>query len=178
MNTPHRLQQIFDALISTFETLKQDPVDSGLPTQAYLVLRQYVHWSEIETLGRRLREPVFPALLLNYGEGGARVKGGTQAEYASLGETEDHQTFALLALIKETRTTPAPLGDQTSDMIFSVERLINGAHDLGVEGVVDVRVDDVPAGSEGRASAIAGTPLDVIVFKIVVTHVYRSTNFA
>lgn len=184
MNTPHRLEQIVDGLVSTFDVLKDDTATSGFPIQVHLVLKTYHHWSALQEQARRFSKPVFPTLMLNFGTGGSRIPGGSQAEYASLGETEDGQPFTLIGLVKKqerstdvTTDNTDEISDQVSNLVYSVERLINGTNDLGVEGVEGVNIVAPPETSEGRATAIAGVPLDVVVFRIVVTHIYRSTNF-
>ena len=178
MQQDHRLAQIVDALKTTFDVLKDDTATSGFPIQVPIVEKKYFHYSELEIQERRAKRAAFPALMLNFGENGSRVPGGASAQYASLGQTEDNQQFALIAVLKETEYATDDLTDQVSNMIYSVERIVNGAHDLGVEGVAEVSINEIPQTSAGRAAAVSGQELEIIVFTITVTHVYRATNFA
>ena len=180
----HRLAQIVDGLVSLFDTLKQPTNVSGFPIKVQLVLKTYHHWSALQTQAKRLRRPMFPTLMLNFGSGGARIPGGTQAEFASLGQREDQVPFTLIALLKKKDSArdvstdlTDELTDQVSNCIFSIERLINGTHDLGVDGVVKVEVAGIPETSEGRAAAVSATSMEIIVFRILVTHVYSSARF-
>jgi len=177
MQQDHRLAQIVDGLQTKFEILKQDTTTSGYPIKAYVVMKKYQHWAALEQLGRRLRTPVFPALMLNFAGGGSRVKGGTQARFASLGQIEDDQRFALICVVKEDRNTPDALTDQVSNLITSVEQIINTTNDLDIEGVCAVEIVAPPETSEGRASAVAATPLEIVVFRISVVHIYRGNTF-
>ena len=174
----HRLSQIVDALKTTFDVLKQDTATSGFPIQVPIVAKKYFHWSALEIQERRLRRAAFPALMLNFGENGSRVEGGGNARYASQGQREDYLEFSLIGIVKETKYSTEDLTDQVSNMIYSVERLINGAHDLGIEGVVETSIRDLPKTSAGRASAVSGVPMEIVIFPISVTHVYSATNFA
>ena len=148
------------------------------PIQCPVVIKTYKHWSEFETAERRLSRQVFPCLMLNFGEDSNRITGGSQAEFASLGQTEDHQNFTLIGLVKETQYATDDLTDQVANLIYSVERLINGTYDLGVDGVEKVTIEQVPQTSAGRAAAVSGTEMEIVFFTITVTHVYRSSNFA
>ena len=173
----HRLAQIVNALVEKFETLKQDTTTSGFPIKVYFVGKKYLHWTELEKQSKQLRSPAFPALLLNFAGGGSRVKGGEQARFASLGEIEDEQMFSLIGIVKETNEAPDAISDQVSNLITSVEQLINTTNDLGVDGVEAVEITAPPETSEGRASAVAGTGLEIVAFRIAVTHIYRASTF-
>ena len=162
----HRRAQIIDALAELFETLKEP---SAFPLHVKTVQKRYVHWTTLDGQG------VIPSLLLNYGDGRRKRKGGENAEYASLGETEEYLPFALTAVLKESPVTPKPITDQISDTIYTIERLINGSKDLGVDGVANTEVEG-DRSSEGAISALEGTPFEVIKFRIIVTHVYRTTT--
>ena len=113
--------------------------------------------------------------MLNYGDNRRKRKGGSNAEHASLGETEEYFPLALTAVLKESPETPKPITDQISDTIYTVERLINGSPDLDIDGVVDTEVEG-DRSSEGAISALQGTPFEVIKFRIIVTHIYRSNT--
>ena len=162
----HRRAQIIDALSELFEQLK-DP--SEFPLQVKTVQKRYVHWTTLDQQG------AIPALLLNYGDNRRKRKGGPTAEHASLGETEEYLPFALTAVLKESSETPKPITDQISDTIYTVERLINGSPDLDIDGVVGTEVEG-DRSSEGAISALQGAPFEVIKFRIIVTHIYRSNT--
>lgn len=164
----HRRAQIIDALTRLFETLKEPPAESKFPVHVKTVQKRYVHWTTLD------QQDAIPALLLNYGDHLRKRHGGANAQYASIGETEEMLPFALIAVLKESPQTPKPITDQVSDMIYSVEKLINASKDLGVDGVMNTEVEG-GRGSEGAISAIIGTPFEVIKFRITVTHIYRST---
>ena len=102
-------------------------------------------------------------------------EGGSNAEFAALGETEEFLPIALDVVLKESPVTPKPLTDQVSDAIYTVERLINGTPDLDVEGVYRTRVQEVHT-SAGRISALEGTPFEIVRFRIIVTHIYPSNT--
>lgn len=166
----HRRAQIIDALEELFGILLEDTEDSGFPVQVKTVQKRYIHWTTLDQQG------AIPALLLNYGDGRRkREGGGDNAKYASLSETEEYLPFALIAVLKETPEMPKPMTDQVADMIYSVEKLINGTKDLGVDGVQNTEVLGDNS-SAGEISALEGTPFEVVPFMIVVTHIYRSNT--
>ena len=121
------------------------------------------------------QQKAIPALLLNYGDGRRKLDGGENTKYASLGETEEYLPFALIAVLKESLETPRAITDQISDTIYTVERLINGTPDLDVEGVVDTFVES-DRSSEGAISALQGTPFEIVKFRIIAVHIYRSNT--
>ena len=169
----HRRAQIIDALSELFEPLREDSDDpydvSEFPLQVKTVQKRYVHWTVLD------QQKAIPALLLNYGDGRRKLDGGENTKYASLGETEEYLPFALTAVLKESPETPKPITDQISDTIYTVERLINGSPDLDIDGVVNTEVEG-DRSSEGAISALQGTPFEVIKFRIIVTHIYRSNT--
>ena len=162
----HRRAQILDALAELFDQLK-DP--SEFPLQIKTFQKRYVHWTTLDQQG------AIPALLLNYGDNRRKRAGGENAEHASLGETEEYLPFALTAVLKETPEFPKAITDQISDTIYTVERLINGTPDLDVEGVVKTVVEG-DRSSEGAISALQGTPFEVVKFRVIVVHIYRSNT--
>ena len=166
MAQKHRRAQIIDALTELFEQLKEP---SEFPLQVKTVQKRYIHWTTLEGQG------AIPALLLNYGDNRRKRKGGSNAEHASLGETEEYLPFALTAVLKESPETPKPITDQMSDTIYTVERLINGSPDLDIDGVVGTEVEG-DRSSEGAISALQGTPFEIVRFRIIVIHVYRSNT--
>ena len=169
----HRRAQIIDALSELFEPLREDSDDpydvSEFPLQVKTVQKRYVHWTVLD------QQKAIPALLLNYGDGRRKLDGGENTKYASLGETEEYLPFALTAVLKESPETPKPITDQISDTIYTVEWLINGSPDLDIDGVVNTEVEG-DRSSEGAISALQGTPFEVIKFRIIVTHIYRSNT--
>ena len=162
----HRRAQIIDALTELFEQLKEP---SEFPLQVKTVQKRYVHWTTLA------QQDAIPALLLNYGDGRRKRKGGRDTEHASLGETEEYLPFALEAVLKETPDTPKPITDQISGTIYTIERLINGSYDLDIDGVVKTEVTG-DRSSEGAISALEGTPFEVVKFRIIVTHIYPSNT--
>lgn len=162
----HQRAQIIDALTELFEMLTEP---SEFPVLVKTVQKRYVHWTTLDQQG------AVPALLLTYGDNRRKYKGGEQAAYASLGEVEEYLPFALTAVMKESEVTPKPITDQISDMIYTIERLINGSKDLGVDGVVNTEVES-DRNSEGAISALQGTPFEVVKFRVIVTHIYRATS--
>ena len=162
----HRRGKIIDALAELFEQLKEP---SAFPVQIATLQRRYIHWTTLAAQG------AIPALLLNYGDNRRKRKGGPNAEYASLGETEEYLPFALTAVLKESPETPKPITDQVSDTIYTIERLINGSKDLGIDGVANTEVES-DRSSEGAISALEGSPFEVIKFRVIVVHIYRSNT--
>lgn len=167
----HRRAKILDALFDTLAVLKSDEAveESLFPLPVKTVQKRYIHWTALD------QQDAIPALLLNYGDNRHKRKGGTNAAYAALGETEEYLPFALTVVLKESQIMPRPITDQVSDAIYTIEKLMNGASDLGIEGVREVSVEG-DRSSEGAISALEGTPFEVIKFRIVVTHVYRSNT--
>ncbi|MYC74958.1 hypothetical protein F4X10_06635 [Candidatus Poribacteria bacterium] len=167
----HRRAQIINALTELFETLREPSV---FPVQVKTVQKRYVHWTTLDQQG------ALPALLLNYGDNRRKRKGGSEAQYAALGEVEEYLPFALTAVLKESQSDPEafsakPITEQVSDMIYSVERLINGSKDLGIDGVCNTEVEG-DRSSEGAIAALENAPWEVVKFRIVVSHIYRATT--
>ena len=169
----HRRAQIIDALFDLFEPLREDSDDpydvSEFPLQVKTVQKRYVHWTVLD------QQKAIPAMLLNYDEVLRNREGGAGTEFAALGETEEYLPIALDVVLKESPDTPKPITDQISDTIYTIERLINGTPDLGIEGVYRTRVQEVHT-SAGRISALQGTPFEVVRFRIIAVHVYRSNT--
>ena len=162
----HRRARIIDSLYELFEPLKEP---SEFPIQFKTIQKRYRHWTVLD------QQKAIPALLLNYGDGRRKLDGGENTKYASLGETEEYLPFALIAVLKESLETPRAITDQISDTIYTVERLINGTPDLDVEGVVDTFVES-DRSSEGAISALQGTPFEIVKFRIIAVHIYRSNT--
>lgn len=161
----HRRAQITDALYELFEQLKEP---SEFPVRVKTVQKRYPNWTALEN------QQALPALLLNFG-GFRKRDGGSHTEFAALGETEEILLITLDAVLKESAEFPKPLTDQVSDAIYTVERLINGTPDLDVEGVYRTRVVEMDT-SQGKITAVTGTPFEILRFSINVTHVYRSNT--
>lgn len=174
----HRRAQIINALEDLLNPLRSDASDpydrEEFPLEVKTVQKRYVHWTTLD------QQRAIPALLLNYGDNRRKRKGGSDAQYASLGEVEEYLPFALTAVLKEIpggdpdAFTSKQITDQVSDTIYTIERLINGSKDLGVEGVCNTEVES-DRSSEGAISALQGTPFEVIKFRVVVIHIYRAT---
>ena len=169
----HRRAQIIDALFDLFEPLREDSDDpydvSEFPLQVKTVQKRYVHWTVLD------QQKAIPSMLLSYDEVLRNREGGAAAEFAALGETEEYLPVVLDVVLKESPETPKAITDQVSDAIYTVERLINGTPDLDVEGVHKTRIAEVHT-SAGRISALQGTPFEVLRFRIIVTHIYRSNT--
>ena len=168
----HRRAQIIDALYDLFEPLRGDsdaPYGDEFPLQVKILQKRYVHWTTLDQQG------AIPAMLLNFDEVLRKRDGGTNTEFASLGETEEYLPIALDVVLKESPVTPRALTDQVSDTMYTVERLINGTPDLDVEGVYRTRVIETHT-SAGRISALEGTPFEIVRFRIIVTHIYPSNQ--
>ena len=163
----HRRAQILNALYELFEQLKEPSEE--FPLHVKTIQKRYQHWTQLDQQG------AIPALLLSYDEVLRKREGGAGAEFAALGETEEYLPIALDAVLKESSVTPKPITDQISDVIYAIERLINGTPDLDVEGVYKTRIAEVHT-SAGRISALEGTPFEVIRFRIIVTHIYPSNT--
>ena len=162
----HRRAQIIDALFDLFEPLK---APSEFPLRLRAIQKRFVHWTSLENQG------AIPALLLNYDEVLRKRDGGANAEFAALGETEEYLPIVCDVVLKESAEFPKAITDQVSDAIYTIERLINGTPDLDVEGVYRTRVQEVHT-SAGRMSALQGTPFEIVRFRIIVVHVYRSNT--
>ncbi len=170
MKVKHRRAAILDAVYGLLIPLRIDADDAygaEFPIEAKTVQKRYVHWTALDQQG------AIPAILLNFDEVLRKRDGGANAEFAALGETEEYLPIAVDIVLKESAAFPTPLTDQVSDAIYTIERLINGTPDLDVEGVYRTRVAEVHT-SAGRISALEGTPFEIVRFRIIVTHVYRS----
>lgn len=169
----HRRAEIIDALYELFEPLRSDSADpygSEYPVEVKTVQKRYRHWTTLDS------QNAIPALLLLYGDGRLKRSGGRAGvEYAAVGEVEEHLPFVLQGILKETSESVKDITTQSADLIYSVEKLINGTKDLGIDGVVNVFVQG-DRNSEGAISALQGTPFEVIKFRIVVVHVYYETE--
>ena len=187
----HRRSRILDSLYELFEPLREDSKDryddSEFPMRVQTVQKRYRHWTTLDEHG------AIPALLLNYGEVLRKRDGGANTEFAALGETEEYLPVVCDVVLKEVSVDQIgaskyegmsetlktflqqPITDQVSDSLYTVERLINGTPDLGIEGVYRTRVQEVHT-SAGRISALQGTPFEIVRHLVVVTHVYPSNT--
>ena len=165
----HRRAQITDALAELFEILLDPPSDSGFPIQVKTIQKWFTHWTTLDQQG------AIPALLLHYGDGRRKRKGGEGAKHASLSETEEYFPIALTAILKESADMPKPITDQAADLIYSLEVLINGSRDLNVKGVHDTEIYG-DENTEGVMALLEGTPFEMLKFRIIVTHVYPSNT--
>ena len=184
----HRRAEIIDALFGLLEPLREDSEsaydDSEFPMRIRTVQKRYRHWTQLDQQG------ALPAILLNYDEVLRNREGGENAEFASLGETEEYVPIAIDVVLKEVPLAKSPyaahsetlkafmqqpLTDQVSDCIHTVERLIKGTPDLDVEGVHKTRIAEVHT-SAGRISALEGGPFEVVRFRTIITHIYPSNT--
>ena len=115
-------------------------------------------------------------MLLGYDEVLRKRDGGANTEFAALGETEEYLPIVCDdGFEKSLPNSPKAITDQVSDSLYTVEKLINGTPDLDIEGVYRTRVQEVHT-SAGRISALQGTPFEIVRFRIIVVHVYRSNT--
>ena len=156
----HRRAEIINALATLFEQLKAE--NSDYPIVVKTVQKRFVNWTQLD------KQDAIPALLLTYGDDGSLEEGGSDARYGAVGQIVEHLPFALIAVLKDNDISP--LTEQVADMHYSIGRLLNGNRRLGVEGVADTRIVSW-RGSEG---AIA--KFEVIKFRIMVDHIYGSTE--
>ena len=155
-----------------------DDPDPAFPSHVVTVQKRYLHWTTLDEQG------AIPALLLSYADPGnelSQQQGGPQAEFAPSGYTEEYLPIQVVAVLKEQPNSPdlqlrKAMTDQAADMIFSLEKIVNGMLDMGVTGVQKVQLAGLPRTSEGRITASAGTPLEVLIFKVIVTHVYSASS--
>lgn len=194
----HRRAQIIDALEALFEPFKVDKDgavkdsirEMKIPLRLKTMQKRYPNWTQLEAMAQ------LPALLLNFG-GFRKREGGTNTEFAALGETEEILLVLLDVVLKESpiprlsaddrekfkadesneavKFSACPLTDQVSDAIYTVERLLNGTPDLGIEGVYRTRVVEMDT-SQGELTKLIGTPFEVLRFSVNVTHIYPSNT--
>ena len=179
----HRRAQILNALYELFEPLREDSedpypdsfFDSCSPPffRVKTVQKRYVHWTQLDQQG------AIPCILLSFDEKLRRRDGGANTEFAALGEKEEILPVVCDVVLKESKASTEfsgkPITDQVSDAIYTIERLINGTPDLGIEGVCRTSVPEVDT-SAGRISALKGTPFEVVRNHIAVTHIYPSNT--
>jgi len=156
----HRRAQIINALATLFEQLTED--DSEYPIRVETVQKRFVSWTQLD------QQDAIPALLLTYGDDGSIEEGGTDARYGAVGTIVEHLPFALTAVLKHNDTSP--LTDQVADIHYSITRLLNGNRRLDVDGVADTQL----VSWKGSEDAIAN--FEIIKFRIVVDHIYGSTE--
>ena len=162
----HRRAQIIDALAELFEPLLEP---SEFPLRLKVIQRRYANWTTLD------QQNVIPCLMLNFDERLRKRDGGANTEFAALGEIEEYLPIVCDVVLKESTETPKPLTDQVSDVIYTVERLINGTPDLGIQDVYRTRVMEVST-SAGRLSALEGTPFEIVRNHVVVTHIYPANT--
>ena len=156
----HRRAEIINALTTLFEQLKTESPE--YPIVVKTVQKRFVNWTQLD------KQDAIPALLLTYGDDGRTEEGGTDARYGAVGQIVEHLPFALTAVLKDNDTSP--LTEQVANIHYAIGRLLNGNRRLGVDGVADTRLVSWK-GSEG---AIA--QFEVIKFRIIVDHIYGSTE--
>ena len=133
----HLRERIVDALYDLMTTLMtgSDRYDATFPIHvpAGAVLKRWEEWSALDQDG------LIPAILLMPG------KQGEKRESETVGYLNDFIPYNIVTVLKgpdrNNRNAPDVL-DQDSDMHYSIEKLINGSRDLGIEGVQDTRIDD------------------------------------
>ena len=72
--------------------------------------------------------------------------------------------------IRDRHNDTSPLTDQVADIHYSITRLLNGNRRLDVDGVADTQL----VSWKGSEDAIAN--FEIIKFRIVVDHIYGSTE--
>ena len=155
----HRRAQIINALAELFETLKAPVEASGFPTQVKTVQKRFVNWTALD------QQDALPAILLTYGDNGSAPDSDV------VGFIDENFPIACTAVMKEEPGLK-DLTDQTSDMHYSIGRLINGNPTLGVEGVNPERTRIVSwRGSEGTISKF-----EIIRFRVLVVHRYHASE--
>ena len=168
MQESHRRAQIIDALEALLIQLKDTTDVSGFPIQIKTVQKRFIEWTTLDKQG------AIPALKLDYGLQMRPIEGGSSAKYAAVGEIEEPYPFTVTAILKETSETDA-IPDQVADIHYSIERLINGTRDLAVEGVVNTEIDRVMNYNRMR-NLPPNSKFQIILFEIIVTHVYSATT--
>ena len=174
----HRRAKIIDALEALFKPCIVDK-NGAFPLKLQTLQKRYPNWTQLEAMSK------LPAMLLNFG-GFRKREGGTNTEFAALGETEEILLVLLDVVLKEApepegntneavKFSACPLTDQVSDAIYTVERFLNGTPDLGIEGVYRTRVVEMDT-SQGELTKLIGTPFEVLRFSVNVTHIYRSNT--
>lgn len=155
----HRRAQIIDAVANLFEPLKQPPGVSQFPFQFKTVQKQYMHWTSLEKQG------AIPALMLMYADKGAKP----DAEV--VGFIDERYPISVIVVLKEERGGPIII-DQSSDMHYAVESLVNANKTLGVEGVQPehTKLED------WRVSEESLFPILIIKFRLMVVHRYHATE--
>ena len=155
----HRRAQILNSLANLFEMLKAPIEKSGLPIQVMTVQKRYTHWAALD------RQGAIPALLLTYGDNGEAPDSDV------VGYIDEKFPIACTAVMKEEPHLK-DLTDQTSDMHYSIERLIHSNRTLGVEGVLPEKTRIRGwRGSEGAVSKF-----EIIKFRVIVVHRYHETE--
>lgn len=155
--TQHRRGAILDAVAKLFEQLTRPAEDSGFPIAVKTVQKQYAYWSALDKQG------AIPAILVTYGDN------GRAPDSEAVGFIDEQFPLSVIAVMKETRESK-PVSEQASDIHYSVGRLLNANRHLGVEGVLDTKIEN------WRGSEETLYPFLLIKFRVVVVHRYHATE--
>ena len=161
----HLREQIVDALYELMTTLMVGSAqyDSSFPIHvpANAVLKRWEEWGALDQDG------LIPAILLLPG------RTGTKSESEATGYLNDFIPFSIVTVVKgpdRNNRNADDMIDQDSDMHYSIETLINGSRDLGIEGVLDTRIDEY-GGTEELLH-----PFLLTKYRIIVEVEYRYTG--
>ena len=159
MEVIHRRAQIINALEAMFNELTKPVEESGYPIRVKTVQKRYVHWTALD------QQDALPAILLTYGDNGSTPDSDV------VGYIDENFPIAVTAVMKEEPHLKE-LTDQTSDIHYSIGRLINSNPTLGIEGVNPERTRITGwRGSEGSISKF-----EIIRFRVLVVHRYHASE--
>lgn len=155
--------------IPLYEDFFADPSDE-FPFHIRTVQFRYANWTTLA------QQKAIPAILMSSSKGRVKTHGGSSSQYASLGEVHEMYPLDCRIVIQETRDSKRLL-QQESDIDYTLDRLIAGNQDLGVDGVFKVEsVDDPLKTGAGALSNIQGTDFEIIAKTIRIHHLYRENT--
>lgn len=161
----HLREQIIDALYTLMTTLMAGSArfDSSYPIHVAenAVLKRWEEW------GALAEDGLIPAILLLPG------RKGEKRESATVGYLEEDLPYNIVTVLKgpdRNDRTPRDVIDQDSDMHYSIESLLNGSRDLGIDGVLDTKIEDF-GGTEELLH-----PFLLTKYRVIVTHIYEYTE--
>ena len=153
----HTRAKIVHAMTELLGILKEEPAVSRFPIQVEIVQRRWTHWTTLK------EQDAIPAIMLLPGDV------GRSPDSEATGFLSGLYPINIITVIEETDTKTAL--DQDSDLHFSIESILNGTRELGLEdyGVHDTRITAFGSPPENHY------PFFLKKYQVVVEHEFRAT---
>lgn len=157
----HRRAEIVNSLYELLKNLTEPTETSGFPIQVQLVQKRWIEWTDLKA------QNAIPALLLMPG------RDGRKPDADEVGFIREQYPINLISVLEETDTSK-PIIDQSSDMHYSIETLINGSRDLGIDVVSDNILDTRIIEFGGTEESLY--PFLLTKFRLIIEHTYHFTE--